>query len=276
MQPTRLVPATIPLLEPRLETERSDSESASVPEVPADYYRRIREIETNYWWHRGIREITAALLDGRLTSARSLLDAGCGTGGFLRWARERGSFESLVGADLSAEAIELAREQVPSAKFHVAPIWSMPLESEAFDLVVTNDVIQHVVEPRVEESLRELRRVLRGDGTLLIKTNGARRFRRDGEEWRVYDRDALAEALRSGGFRCERVTYANVVGSLWAAARGYAPHAPTSEHHGVPSDAGSFTSNLKYGLLKAEARWLRRPSRSLPYGHALFALALPA
>jgi SAM-dependent methyltransferase len=247
-----------------------------VPEVPPDYYRQIREVEERYWWHRGIREISAALLGDRLTRARSLLDAGCGTGGFLKWALERGAFESVAGVDVSAEAIALAREQVPTATLHVATVWELPLPPDSVDLVVTNDVIQHVPQPKVAESLRELRRVLRDDGTLLVKTNGARRLRQEGDEWRVYDRSELGAALERAGFRCERVTYANVIGSLWASARGYSPHAPTSEHHGVPSDNRSPASSLKYALLKAEAAWLRRPSRTLPYGHALFAVATPS
>src|SRR5204863_8301010 len=98
----------------------------------------------------------------------------------------RGAFASVVGVDVSADAIELAREQVPSAELHVATVWELPLPADAFDLVVTNDVIQHVPEPWVTAALRELRRVLRDDGTLLVKANGARRLRREGEEWRVY------------------------------------------------------------------------------------------
>jgi SAM-dependent methyltransferase len=246
----------------------------SVPEVPADYYRRIRAVEEQYWWYRGIRDITEALLGERIASARSLLDAGCGTGGFLGWALETASLDSAVGVDISSEAIALAGEQVPGAELHRAPLWELPLASDSFDLVVTNDVVQHLVEPRVEESLGELRRVLREQGTLLVKTNGDRRFRREGEEWRVYDRDSLAATLERSGFRCERVTYANLIGSLWAAARGHVPRSPTSERHGVPAE-GRRGAGVKYGLLRAEAAWLRRSGRTLPYGHALFAVARP-
>jgi SAM-dependent methyltransferase len=253
-------------------TERSDL----VPEVPPEYYRRISEIEERHWWYRGIRQISAALLGDRLRNSERLLDVGCGTGGFLRWALDNGSFEAVVGVDVSAEAIDLAGKRVAGAELHEAPIWDLPLDTGSFDLVVTNDVIQHVVEPRVEDGLSELRRVIGDDGALLVKTNGARRLRSEGEEWRVYDRQGLAAVLVRSGFRCERLTYANLVGSLWAAARGYTPHAPDSEHHGVPPEGNRLTSDLKYRLLKAEARWLRRPTRSLSYGHALFALATPA
>ena len=54
------------------------------PGIPKDYYRRIFEDEERHWWYRGMLSITAALLGERLTRpGQRLLDAGCGTGGFL-------------------------------------------------------------------------------------------------------------------------------------------------------------------------------------------------
>ncbi len=56
-------------------------------DVRPDYYRRLHAVEEQHWWHVGMREITAALLRERLARGHlSLLDAGCGTGGFLAWA----------------------------------------------------------------------------------------------------------------------------------------------------------------------------------------------
>ena len=44
-----------------------------------------------------------------------MLDAGCGTGGFLRWLLDRGSFAAAAGVDIGSAAIELARRRVPEA-----------------------------------------------------------------------------------------------------------------------------------------------------------------
>ena len=250
--------------------------SVSSPAVPADYYRRIHEVEERHWWHRGMRVISAALLGDRLRSAQRLLDAGCGTGGFLRWALERGSFEAAVGVDVSPEAIAIARGQVPQATLHTATIWDLPLDPASFDLVVANDVLQHVPEARVEQSLRELRRVVRDDGVLLVRTNGARSFRREGQEWRAYDQETLASALAEAGFRGERLTHANLVGSLWASARGAAPRAPSQERHGIPPHPNAALGTMMYLLLRAEAGWLRLAPLRVPYGHTLFAVAVPA
>lgn len=248
------------------------------PGIPADYYRRIYEAEERHWWYRGMRSISAALLGSRLAAPGSrLLDAGCGTGGFLRWALDRGSFAGAAGVDLGAAAIELARARVPEADLRTAPLASLPFDDASFDLVVTNDVLQHVPEADVAASLAELRRVLARGGTLLLRTNGARRLRRERDDWRAYDRPTLRGALEAAGFACERVTYANMPLSLWGVIRGRAPHAPSEHHDGIPRSRPSRVATAVGGrLLAAEAAYLRRPGRTLPYGHTLFAVAAPA
>ena len=77
-------------------------------DVPGDYYARLHAAEERSWWHAGMRSITGALLGDVLERGHaSLLDAGCGTGGFLAWASSTGAFDRLCGIDISAEAVEL-------------------------------------------------------------------------------------------------------------------------------------------------------------------------
>ena len=71
---------------------------------------------------------------------------------------------------MSPQAIDIAREEVPTAKLHVAPLQALPFESDTFDLVTLNDVLQHVDDRELDGSLRETRRVLRVDGALLVRT----------------------------------------------------------------------------------------------------------
>jgi len=239
-------------------------------DVPGDYYRRLHEVDTRHWWHLGMRSAAVALLDGHLHGA--LLDAGCGTGGFLSWAAEQGSFPRLCGIDLSPEAIEIARETVPQAELHAAPLDRIPFGDGEFDLVVSLDVLQHVHETAVDESLRELRRVLRPGGLLLVRTNGDRRARRERDDWRAYDPQTLAADLRRAGFAVRRTTYANTAFSLAAAARGRRPHAPTESSCGVPEPEAGAKSAIGSRMLGFETALLRRGVR-LPYGHTLFALA---
>lgn len=259
-------------------TIRTMTAPAIAPGVPPDYYERIADVDERHWWYRGMLTIECALLGERLSrSGQKLLDAGCGSGGTLRWAIDSGFFASVAGVDLGSHAIEIARQRVPQAQLHVAPLRDLPFADASFDLVVSHDVLQHLHEREIEESLGELRRVLTRKGALLLRTNGSRSVRRERDDWRAYNREALEQTLRRGGFVCERITYANLVVSLLAAARRRSPHAPSATHHGVPPvDEGSIKRAIGSRLLAAEARWLAPPGRSLPFGHSLLAVAVPA
>jgi SAM-dependent methyltransferase len=247
-----------------------------VKDVRPDYYVRLHAVEEQHWWHLGMREITAALLGNRLDGGHlSLLDAGCGTGGFLTWADGTGSFDRLCGVDISAEAVELARRAVPSAELHVAPIGALPFDDASIDVAVLNDVLQHVEEDEVEPGLRELGRTLKPDGVLLVRTNGGVHARRERSDWRLYDADTLRLALVGAGFRPLRVTHVNALPSLWSAARGRGPIAPTPATCGIPAEAGAASNVVGRGLLRMEASFLRHSRLSIPYGHTLLAVAVP-
>jgi len=248
-----------------------------MPGVPADYYRRILAAEQAHYWYRGMEEIAVALLGECMHANLRVLDAGCGAGGFLRFLLDEGRFALAAGVDLATTAIELARERVPEADLRAAPLSELPFADGSFDLVVSNDVLQHIEESELNASLVEIRRVLTSGGRFLVRTNGSRRLRRERSDWRAYDRETVGAELAAAGFEIERLTHANVVQSLVAAALGRSPHAPTDERDGVPAvEQGALRKALGLRLLEAEARWLRLPGRTLPFGHTLFALALPA
>ncbi len=240
---------------------------------PPDYYERIREVERSHWWHRGMRTLEAAILGDRLRPGLSVLDAGCGTGGFLRWALDTAEPARVCGVDIGAGAIALAEERVPEAELHVSPVRRLPFEADSFDLIVMNDVLQHVPDSDVAASLGELRRVARPGAALVVRTGGARRARRERDDWRLYDRAELRRVLEAAGWRCERVTHANVVGSALAALRGHSPKAPDDTQHGIPAPVSPVQSAIGTATLALERAYLRFTPGALPYGHTLIALA---
>lgn len=74
----------------------------------------------------------------------------------------------LVACDYSETAVRLAREFSQAPSFLVADIQHLPARPGAFDVVVSMETIEHVLEPR--RGVAELGRVLARGGTLLLTT----------------------------------------------------------------------------------------------------------
>jgi SAM-dependent methyltransferase len=107
------------------------------------------------------------LIDPHLQSGSSILDAGCGDGRFLELLNRRVRDLTLVGADYSPLPLEAARGlgfEVHRANFEVA----LPFEDGQFDAVNAAQVIEHIYNPDL--FVRELHRVLRDDGHLVLST----------------------------------------------------------------------------------------------------------
>lgn len=101
-------------------------------------------------------------------SGKRALDAGCGEGYLSRLLEERGA--EVVAVDFSQAMVDIAKSRTPSDStitFLHGNIESLRgMEDASFDLVVSSMVLQDV--PDHGAALRELRRVLRNDGDLLL------------------------------------------------------------------------------------------------------------
>jgi SAM-dependent methyltransferase len=101
-------------------------------------------------------------------SGKRVLDVGCGPGLYAAELVSRGA--SLMGLDGSPRMVELARDRVPEAEFRVQDL-SEPLDlpESSFDVAVMALVIHHLDDRT--SLLREVHRVLRPDGYLVVSTH---------------------------------------------------------------------------------------------------------
>ena len=80
-----------------------------------------------------------------------------------------GVAEYVVGIDMSAQAAKRAQDSCRTLASAAADVRRLPFKSEAFDLIVSNSTLDHFEHFReVEDSLRELRRVLKPGAQLIL------------------------------------------------------------------------------------------------------------
>jgi SAM-dependent methyltransferase len=176
-----------------------------------DFYPAYYELEGRHWWFLGRRKLFLRLLDQQLPQRdrpARILDFGCGTGAFLEHLERFGTV-SAVDADRSAVAFCHARGR---SEVQLAPIGEpLPFADDAFDVVTTLDVIEHIDDDVA--ALAELRRVLRPGGRLLVAVPAYMFLWGKQDEVshhrRRYTAGTLGRALAEAGFRVDRTSYFN-------------------------------------------------------------------
>ena len=168
-------------------------------------------------------------LASSLPAGARVLDVGCGEGWFSAALHEAG--HSVVGADVSAVAVERARARAPEVEFAVGEETRLPFDDSAFSVAWLGEVLEHVRDGI--GLLEDVARVLGPGGRLLASTPDhpwwlrlrlgldrrafERHFEPRADHLRFFTRRTLAELLDAGGF--EEIAMRARRGTLLVSAR---------------------------------------------------------
>ena len=187
--------------------------AASLPkEMQSHHYPILYQVEETHWWYVGRRRIIQWLVERICATldepSPRILDVGCGTGANLKMLAAHGRAE---GVDISSQAVDFCRERgLDSVK--LGAIEHLPYDDSSFEIVTALDVIEHLDDDVA--GLREMRRVLRSDGRLLlfvpafmflwgVQDDVSNHRRR-------YTLPSLVKAVEAAGFSVEWSSYANI------------------------------------------------------------------
>jgi SAM-dependent methyltransferase len=165
--------------------------------VEQNEYALMDAVEDRMWWYRSLHAHALAAL-ARLPAGARILDAGCGTGGFLARLRESRPAAPLFGLEYAPPAAARAAAKAGAA-VAAGSVNTLPFPDASFDAVVSLDVLCHAA---VDEgtALAEFARTLRPGG-LLVLNLPAHEWLRSAHDARVHNarRYARAEVARKLG-----------------------------------------------------------------------------
>ena len=139
--------------------------------------RYVDTIENLIFLGRVERLWQALIRQADLRPGEKVLDVGCGTGRVVSLAATLvGDEGRVVGIDASPKMIELARERVrkegTKAEFRTAVMEELSFAESSFDVVLSSQALHHVPRDAKVRAVREMLRVLRPGGRLLILDHG--------------------------------------------------------------------------------------------------------
>lgn len=145
-----------------------------------------------------------------------ILDIGC-SDGLLAYHLLKENPKSYIGIDPSQKAIEFAKANIHEASFYVSPADKLPVKDNSVDVVLMFDVLEHVPPQTEIKSLKEIKRVLKKKGTLLLSTPNSNIFTNLLDPaWyfghRHYKPQRVQKLLSQAGFKAQDI---ETRGGLW-------------------------------------------------------------
>lgn len=132
-----------------------------------------------------------------------LLDVGCGIGDMLSYRK------NTIGLDVNPLNVDFCKNR--ELEVYVMEPNVIPFGHETFDTVLLDNVLEHIEKPSL--LLKEIRRVLKPDGILLIGVPGIKGYQSDDDHKVFYDEKKLYALALKNRFNVNHFFYTPLIKS---------------------------------------------------------------
>ncbi len=168
-------------------------------------YQFMYDLENIHWWFISRRNYLERILKTLNKHRPRILDVGTGTGGNLM-VLER--FGEATGIDISKKAVDFCHKR-GLKNVQLSPGEALDFDDDSFDTICCLDVLEHVPEP--VKTLREMKRVLKDDGVIIISVPAFRFLWSQHDEilchFRRYEKESLKTDIEEAELKIVRLTF---------------------------------------------------------------------
>ena len=159
------------------------------------YYNYLRERSSIGLLYRNflLYPVLSRMLHGRV------LDFGCGIGDFLKYMK------NSVGVDVNQQLVDYCQSHGLDAR--LIKDGSIPYPASSFDSVVMDNVLEHIPEIDADGVIKDIMRVLRPSGTILVGVPGEKGYAADSDHKCFYTLQGLDVLLNRHGCRRVKTRY---------------------------------------------------------------------
>jgi len=111
---------------------------------------------------------------GQWSSFTDILDFGCGSARVIRYFLVEGRDKNFTGIDINQELVDWCNVNIDGVNWKITPaVPPTELESDSFDFIYGISVFTHLDQDLQELWLKELSRIIRPGGIILLTVHGA-------------------------------------------------------------------------------------------------------
>jgi SAM-dependent methyltransferase len=174
-------------------------------------YIRMAAVEEQLWWYKSLHYLVFNYIFNSFSeNSINIVDAGCGTGGMLKYLSKNG-YKNIEGFDISIAAVEICKSRQLNVYLDSIINISTHYKPQSLDVIISNDTFYFINETERKTLIQDFHNLLRPNGLVILNLPALKAFRgihdiSVGVNYRFSKRD-IKKMINPSHFKIIRATY---------------------------------------------------------------------